>query len=119
MRKLTPYGKNLLGFIAIVLVIAYVFIRNHYHENLLDNGKTKETIAFIINIDDGSAVHSTSNGDFEFKIKNKKYTFNDSGDYTFLKIGDSVLIEYSLKDPSVARVIDKCYMQKYKGKYAK
>lgn len=51
---------------------------------------------------------------FKNKIKNGVGIACDD-----LNIGDSDLIEFSLKDPSVARVVDKCYMQKYKGKYAK
>jgi hypothetical protein len=34
----------------------------------------------------------------------------------FLFRGDTVLIKYSLEDPTVAEVIDFCYMQKHKGK---
>ena len=34
----------------------------------------------------------------------------------FLKKGDTVLIKYSIEDPSVAEVIDFCYMKKHKGK---
>lgn len=40
-----------------------------------------------------------------------------SGDYTFLKIGDTVLIKYSLKDPQTIFLLDKYYLKKHKGKY--
>jgi len=39
------------------------------------------------------------------------YEFRD-----FLKKGDTVLIKYSMENPTIAKVIDFCYMQKYKGK---
>ena len=48
MKKLTPYGKNLLGFIVIVLLEGYVFLRDNYQDHLLNDGKTKKPIALLI-----------------------------------------------------------------------
>jgi len=53
---------------------------------------------------------------FEFKHFNEKIIVDVNGLYPFLKQGDTVLIKYSREDPTVAKVIDFCYMKKYKGK---
>jgi hypothetical protein len=31
-----------------------------------------------------------------------------------MNIGDSVLIEYAIQDPSIARVVDRYFMKKYR-----
>jgi hypothetical protein len=43
----------------------------------------------------------------------KKIQFDYIGDFSFLKIGDTVLIEYAKDDPTVAKVKDRYYMKKY------
>ena len=51
---------------------------------------------------------------FLYKANNVGYILNQYGKFDFLQKGDTVLIEYSKEDPSVARVIDFKYMQKFK-----
>lgn len=54
---------------------------------------------------------------FYFKIKkDEKILLEEIGRYDFLQKEDTVLIKYSLEDPSIGEVIDPCYMQKHKGK---
>ena len=115
MKKLSERKKNIIGFSLIFSLLGYVLIRNSYHDYLLDNGKTKSTTAILVRIKE-TAVKSPASGFFKYKVKNKNYIFNENRDFSSMKIGDTLLIKYSLKNPSVARVIDKCYMQKYKGK---
>lgn len=116
MKKLSESKKNIIGFSLIFSLLGYVLIRNNYHDYLLDNGKTKRTTAILVRIKE-TAIKSPASGFFKYKVKNKNYTFNENGDFSSMKIGDTLLIKYSLKDPSIARVVDKCYMQKYKGKF--
>ena len=115
LKNLTKRQKNIIGLCLIFSVIGYVFIRDNYHDYLLDNGKTKSTTAILVRIKE-TAVKSPASGFFKYKVKNKNYIFNENRDFSSMKIGDTLLIKYSLKNPSVARVVDKCYMQKYKGK---
>jgi len=57
-------------------------------------------------------ARSSAAGVFEYTISNETYSFQQSGDYTMLDIGDTVQIEYSVKDNNLAQVIDKYYYQK-------
>jgi hypothetical protein len=54
---------------------------------------------------------------FSYKVNdeviNNKWS---GGGYTFLEQGDTILIKYSVEDPTVIEVVDPCYMQKHKGK---
>lgn len=53
---------------------------------------------------------------FIFKEKTDNILIDINGEYNFLQKGDTVLIKYSIEDPTVAEVIDFCYMKKHKGK---
>lgn len=91
--------------------IVYTFIQEKKEDKLLE--KSKKHFAILVEISPGNA-HASSSGDFKYKVNAKEYEFNQSGDYTFMQVGDTVLIEYAIEDHSVARVLDKHYMQKYK-----
>lgn len=78
-------------------------------EEKLEN--TQDSIAIIINkgktTRGGATVYFEVNSErFESKIW--------GGDYSFLNIGDTILIKYAVEDPELVQVIDKYYMQKYK-----
>lgn len=51
---------------------------------------------------------------YTYSNNKKIMIYGGCGD--FLKKGDTVLVKYSIEDPSVAEVIDFCYMKKHKGK---
>jgi hypothetical protein len=107
-------GNTIMGILFFSFIgcfIVYTFIREKKDNQLLE--KSIKHFAILIEIDGGN-THSPSSGDFKYKIDSKEYEFNQSGDYSFMQVGDTVLIEYAIKDHSVARVIDKYYMQKYK-----
>jgi hypothetical protein len=53
---------------------------------------------------------------FKSKINNQEKYFEIYDFSDFLKKGDTVLIKYSIEDPSIAEVADFCYMKKHKGK---
>jgi|GEM_PF-4063738 len=50
--------------------------------------------------------------DFIYKVDKTFYTITESGGYNSLQEGDTVLIKYSVKHPSVGEVIDDNYMRK-------
>jgi hypothetical protein len=75
---------------------------------------TKQTIAIY---DSYTTVRITGPiSYFYFEHNHRKILLEELGKYDFLKKGDTVLIKYSLEDPSIAEVIDFCYMKKHKGK---
>lgn len=57
----------------------------------------------------------TAHGKFYFFVNHKKVKLKEYSYFSHLKKGDTVLIEYAVEDPTVARVIDKYYMKKYKN----
>lgn len=75
---------------------------------------TKKSIAFF----DGYTVFRNVGPQsfFNFYVQRTKYKIEKHGRFNFLQKGDTVLIEYSIEDPSVGKVIDFCYMKKHKGK---
>lgn len=108
-KKYIPY--ILLGIIG--LMVLFSVIRNSYNESTL-NGKTKKCIAIITHITSGTGVRQIAGVDFYYFVNGTKYQNNDNGNFNFMKVGDTILIEYAVVNNSVSRVIDKYYMQKYK-----
>lgn len=108
-KKYVPY--ILLGIIG--LIVLFSAIRNSYYEHIL-NGKTKRCIGIITHITNGTGVRQISGVDFYYFVNGNRYENNDNGDFNFMKLGDTILIEYAIEDHSIARVADKYYMKKYK-----
>ncbi len=99
------------------LIILSSIFHNFYTENrhnklLFKNFKK----TFAIYDDYNNSVKGKSFSNFYFYLKNKRIKFEEEGIYDFLKLGDTVLIKYSIEDPNVAGVINFCYMKKHKGK---
>ena len=44
-------------------------------------------------------------GYFKYKVNEKTYEFWELGDFSYLDIGDSTQIEYSISDNNIAKVI--------------
>lgn len=101
----------ILFFSFVGVFIIYSFLKEKKDDELLEN--SIEHFAILIKINEGN-THAPSSGDFRYKVKNKEHEFNQSGDYKFMQIGDTVLIEYAIKDNSVSKVVDKYYMKKYR-----
>jgi len=97
----------LISILIFILSIQYYF--EHRNNELLKNSKT--TFGIITKIYEGNPK-SPKHADFEYYVNSKKYEFNQTGNYDAFKIGDTVLLEYSIQDHSVARVINKYYMRK-------
>lgn len=110
IRTKIPY--LLLGLLGILLLIS--LIRNYYNERALE-GETGKCIAILIDIRSGEGVRQTATGTYKYLVNGRKYEYEENRNFNDLSIGDTVLIEYSIEDPSVARVVDKYYMQKYKN----
>jgi hypothetical protein len=106
------FRKNAGGIWGVLffLVLLYGMLREDRRMKLFQN--TEVTYGFLIEEDHGSAKFRY--GKFYFFVKNKRFDVEERDYFTELSKGDTVLIEYAIKDPSVARVNDKYYMQKYK-----
>ena len=110
--------KKYFSIVFVVVIIAFlIYIVNlkskeAYEKEMLNN--SKNGLAIITQIINGKAVKSSKSAEFIYLVGNKKFEFKELGDFTFMRLKDTVLIEYALKDNSVARVVDKYYMKKYK-----
>lgn len=104
--------------ILILVILLYLPIPiTQWIFELNETEKLKHTITCVSvlrNVHFNDAVGGSAYGIFEYKVKGKFFRTEEIGDFSFLQIGDSVLIKYAVNDPSVARVLDKYYMQKYK-----
>ena len=105
---LNKYFYGFLGFL-IFLGLLYNMVNEDRKQKLLNDSKI---VIGILKCEDHSSLKFI-NGEFNYIVKNKKFSICQKGDFSFMKIGDSVLIEYAIKDPSVARVKDCYYMKKY------
>lgn len=96
---------------SIVFILVFSFGKEYYRKEKLK--KTETAFAVMIEYSTGTVRHSMR-GTFQYKINGNTYKFIQSEDFSMLSIGDTVEIEYSIEDNSVARVINKHYMDKYK-----
>ncbi|HRO75734.1 MAG TPA: hypothetical protein PLP27_06280 [Crocinitomicaceae bacterium] len=106
--------KKIILSLAVFMMVftIYSLFRDRKENQLLEYSRT--TTAILIKVSQGSPK-SPSSGHFKYTIKGKEYKFSQSGDYyKDMNIGDTVFIKYAIEAPSVARVIDRYYMQKYK-----
>lgn len=88
----------LLGF--LVILSLYHFLENYHRDEMLKDGK--ETFGVILSIDP-PPVHGSPSAKISYTVKHKKYVFDEDGNFSFMELGDTVLIKYSLRDHSVAR----------------
>lgn len=109
-------NKNKLAnylILLLVLIVVFSLIRNWYLDSQLAKG-TKQTIGIITDINSGTGVRQIASVDYYYLVEGKKYSGSDNGKFNFMKIGDTLLIEYAKEDKSVSKVVDKYYMKKYK-----
>jgi len=108
--------KNRDFLIGVILLIvignAVGFLLDYLKEEKL-NSNTNTTHG-IYNREIKSA-YSGSVWVFDYVVDLNEYSIIEHVLKTNLQKGDTVLIEYSKEDPSVARVIDFRYMQKFKA----
>ncbi len=96
--------------VIIFLGLMLNFINENRKQKLLQNSNT--TIGLLI---EEYSKGKNPKGTFQFELKGKKYVIDHIGDFSYMKKGDSVLLQYSIEDPTVARVKDRYYMKKYKN----
>lgn len=111
-KRLILFGSIILFFSSIMI---YRAIETYHEERLLKTSETTKAILKRIEINT-TPKSGYSGGVFEYDLNGHNIEFSDKGNFRMLRIGDTVLIKYSIEDPSVARVIDKYYMEKYKSK---
>jgi hypothetical protein len=108
----------------IILIIVFIIIGNSvfylfdkFKERKLNNEKSliaKGVVDRRIKSGSGGKVIVVF-----YKVKNQSYSIIENDIYDFIEKGDTVLVKYSDDDPSISKVLNFCYMQKYKGKCAK
>lgn len=103
-------GISIAGSIFLGGMLIFIFFQEKREKQLLN--RTKLTTAVLVKKKSGS-VKSPKSGKFTYLVHGKLYEFSQPGDFLFMNLGDTVLINYAIEDPSVARVKDKYYMKKY------
>lgn len=103
--------KNITVIIIGIVFFSLLFNYYNYNKRLKLLQNSNEIIGIMIK---EYSKGKSGSGTFKFKINEKKYVFREIADFSDIFKGDTVLIEYAVEDPTVARVKDKYYMQKYK-----
>lgn len=109
MKKILRIDYILIGL--VIGFFIFQFFREKKHEKLLET--SEKCFGLIKEIHYNSAIHGSAYSVVSYKIGSKEFSFKQLGDFRKLSIGDTVMIEYSKTDYSVAQVIDKFYMKKY------
>ena len=106
------FQKYWAGYLGVLLFFALLFglINEDRKQKLMQHSKI--TFGFLIEEDHSSL--NFQHGTFKFQVNGKIQVFDYSGDFSYLSKGDTVLIEYAIEDPTVAKVKDRYYMQKYR-----
>lgn len=105
--------KNYILYIGLFFLIG--FSVNYFIDKRNERLMSKDTIKTYATYDKHIVfARSGPRSYFYFYVDSQKFSLTQYGRFDFLQKGDTVLIEYSKEDPSVARVIDFKYMQKFK-----
>ena len=101
-----------LTIIGVLLFMMGIFLIDHYKKNYREQKlrNTKQTWGIFV-----EEVIGVGRRGFYYRYYNEKgvkYRFIDKTYYRHLKRGDTVLIEYSLDDYEVGRVIQPYYKRK-------
>lgn len=109
-------AQQIIRILAILFFFGFFiyFITRKIYETELLKGPTNKHTAILKEIRDASSK-STKKTLVFFTVNGKDYEFYSDYDYLDMSVGDTVLIEYAISDPNVAKVIEKYYMQKYKN----
>ncbi len=108
IKLIKKYFSGILSIIVLIAIVVNIYIDKKRNKLLEKSIDIKGVL--IEKYSEGK----NKTGTFEFKLKNNKIKFDFIGDFSFLQVGDTVLIQYAIEDPSVARVKDRYYMRKYK-----
>lgn len=104
--KLTP--ERIAKIIAIGFFSCFFifFIINGIYETEMLKGQTKRIPGVLIEIREASS-RSCNKALVKYSVNGKDYDFYSDEYYLDMNVGDSVLVEYSIKDPGVAFVAKK------------
>jgi hypothetical protein len=105
-NKFLMWCVMIFGFIWL-----FAGIRTCRINNKLEH--TKKTVA-ILTEHVSETAKMPSGGYFEYTVNGKTYSFKQRGYYEHLDVLDSVEIIFSIEDPSVAKVVNSHYMDKYR-----
>jgi len=83
-------------------VIIWSAVKEQNRFNLLKN-TINEKAVFVKLLKETSTDPAA--GEFKYMMNDVVYTFRERGDFSALNLGDSVIIEVSIKDHSIARVL--------------
>lgn len=100
----------LLAFLIFVLTNYYL---EKKEQKMLNNYFT--TTAIVLEIHQPQVIHDSYSGTFQYEVGGKIYKFTEVGNFSFLKLGDTVEIKYAKENHAIAKVIDKFYMSKYRN----
>jgi hypothetical protein len=104
----------IIGIILLIVIGNVVgFLMDYAKEERL---KSDTGVTFGVYDREIKSAYSGSVWVFNYELNQINYSIKEHNLTSNLKQGDTVLIEYSLEDLSVARVIDYKYMEKYKDK---
>lgn len=101
------FQKYWAGYLGVLIFFALLFgfINEDRKQKLLQNSRT--THGILIKEDH---IGKNPTGTFRYHINGKDFEVDQIGDFSFLNEGDTVLIEYAIEDPTVAKVKDRYYM---------
>lgn len=105
---------NILVIFLILSVAFAIKLYNDKKSNELLNGETSITFGYYA----GNTIYYAGGPEsyFNYYLKGEKYRLSISKKIDFLTIGDTILVRYSVTQPSVAEVEDLYFMEKYKHK---
>ena len=105
MNKLKLTTERIAQIIAIIFLGGFFiyFIVNSIYETEMLKGPTKQIPGVLIEIREASSK-SRHKALVKYSVNGKDFDFYSDDYYLDMHVGDSVLVEYSIKDPSVAFV---------------
>ena len=118
MKKFINVLKKDLIYV-FLLFLLFLYYQYRILDNIQDQKLLKHSkeIAAIVVKTYQSGYKSSAYSKFKYTVSEMEYEFSQTGGYyKYLKPGDTVLIEYAIKDNSVARVVNSRYMQKFNWK---
>ncbi len=90
--------------ILVMLLFAGYIIYDNYKRDKLLKGNTAEAKAVVTRLTK-PGVRSPARIYYTYKVNSSEMLDFDLGRNKKLKVGDTILIEYSLKDPSYSQII--------------
>jgi len=108
--RINYIGYGIIAF--FLLIFLFKWFLESRENRLLENYVV--TKAVVLEIHKPETIHGSYSGLFKYRIRNKTYQFKEIGDFTMLRIGDTIEIKYAFEDYSVAKVFDKYDMKKYR-----